>query len=949
MKEIGRSLPRLEARAKVTGRAGYVHNMRVPFMLSAKIFRSTVAHGKILSLDTGVARDMPGVHSVVTGEDIRKIIPNPYYGPAFHDQPILALDKVRFVGEPVAVVLAEDPHIAEQAVQTISADYEDMEPVFDEVEAMTSSAIVHEALKPAGTFADLKHLAGRTDTNVALDYQLRRGDADAAFARADHVLEHVFRTQAVLHVPLESHASLAEPGHDSIVIHSSTQTPSFVRMEIARLLGWPENRVHVKVPFLGGGFGAKVYVKMEALAAALALLARRPVKIALTMEEQFYTIGKHATTFRIKSGVSKDGRVLARACDVCWNGGAYADIGPRVAQKSGFTAAGPYDIEHVRIDSAEVYTNRPPAGALRGFGIPQLVWAYECHTDLIARELKLDPLEFRRMNILRDGRPQATGTIMKDAAIAKVLERLAELMRWEAPFARGTGTKRRGRGLGIGFKASISPTTSGALVNVSADGSIVVFTNTIDMGQGSDTAMAQIAAEVLNVAAESVRVVHGDTDAAPYDMGTLGSRSTFHMGHAVREAAEDARAKLGALAAELGLPAGTNYDVKELFRKRYGMQAGNVIGAGTAHHPEGRHIVRLAGLGIGRRVARHIGAGGQCDRRRHLCAALHAARCQDRPVGQCDALLDGGRCRRRGRGGHGDRPCARAPAGERRRCRPRHQSPDRQDPDLGRRHHAIGLHALRGHGFRWRPGHQCLLCRLQNSGLSRYSRHGMRVRVGGAGKRTLRRQGRRRIRDLRRVAGDRQCHSRRLRHPADGAPDQTRDPVACAPRIRGPRFGGGLMSEPRTLHFTLNGRPQQAAIATHATLIELLHGLGLFGARESCGQGLCGCCTVLVDGVAVSGCLTLAVTLEGREVTTIEHLDAEGALSAVQQAFVETGAFQCGFCTPGFVLMAEALLAHTPDPSEDEIKHYLSGNLCRCAAYPEIVEAVRLAARRTRK
>ena len=581
MNQIGRPTPRLEARTKVTGRAEYVHNMRVPGMLYGKVFRSTVAHGRIVSIDVSEAREIAGVHAVITGEDIKAVMPNPYYGPAFHDQPILALEKVRYVGEAVAVVLAADPHIAERAVQTIVAEYEELEPVFDEVEAVTSTAIVHDELKPAGTFADLKHLAGRKNTNVALDYQLRRGDVAKAMASADHVLEHTFKTQQCMHTPLEPICSVAIPGEGTLTIHSSCQTPSFVRMEIARLLGWPENKVSVKVPFLGGGFGAKVYVKSEALAAALALLARRPVKIALTMEEQFYTITKHATTFRIKSGITKDGRVVARECDVYWNGGAYADIGPRVAQKSGFTAAGPYDIENVRIDSYEVYTNRPPAGALRGFGIPQLVWAYECHTDLLAREIGMDPLEFRRKNILVDGRPHATGTIMQDAAIGKVLDAVAERMNWNAPFDRGTGTLRRGRGLGIGIKASISPTTSGAIVNVSADGSVVLYTNTIDMGQGSDTAMAQIVAEVLDIRTEEVKVIHGDTDAAPYDMGTLGSRSTFHMGNAVKRAAEDARAKLAALAAEVGLPVGTNYPFAEIFKKRYGMRAGNVIGTGT--------------------------------------------------------------------------------------------------------------------------------------------------------------------------------------------------------------------------------------------------------------------------------------------------------------------------------------------------------------------------------
>jgi CO/xanthine dehydrogenase Mo-binding subunit len=581
MNHVGRAIPRLEVRAKVTGRTEYVHNLRLPGMLYGKVFRSTVPHGRIRSIDTSAAQALEGVHRVVTGEDIQKLIPNPYYGPAFHDQPILALEKVRHVGEPVAVVLAEDPHIADQAVQLISAEYDELPAVYDEVEALKPDIIVHDVLKPAGTFADLKHLKDKKGTNVALDYHLKRGDVDAAFARADKVIEHTFKTQQCLHLPFEPFVSVAEPGDNMLTIHSSNQTPSFVRTEVARLFGWPENRVRVKVPFLGGGFGAKVYVKLEALVAALAMLARRPVKIALTMEEQFYMITKHPTTFRIKSGVTKDGKVIARTCEVYWNGGAYADIGPRVTQKSGFTAAGPYDIENVKIDSFELYTNRTPAGALRGFGIPQLVWAYESHTDLIARELGIDPVEFRRKNILREGRPQASGTAMKDAAIAEVLDAVATRMNWTAPFDRGSGTVRRGRGVAIGFKASISPTTSVAIVNVNADGSTSLMMGTTDMGQGSDTAMAQMVGEVLDIEPGTVRVVHPDTDITPYDMGTLGSRSLFHMGNAVRLAAEDARNKLRALAAEAGLPEGTNYPPAEIFKKRYGMQAGNVIGSAS--------------------------------------------------------------------------------------------------------------------------------------------------------------------------------------------------------------------------------------------------------------------------------------------------------------------------------------------------------------------------------
>jgi CO/xanthine dehydrogenase Mo-binding subunit len=579
--QVGRSLPRLEARAKVTGRADYVHNMRLPGMLIAKVARSTVAHGRIVSIDTSAALQVEGVFAVYTGEDIRKIIPEPYYGPAFHDQPILALGKVRHVGEPVAVALARDAHVAEQAAQLVEVVYEELPAVFDEVEAMDSKAIVHDVLKPAGTFPDLKHLHGKKNTNIALDFHLKRGDVEGAFASAAHVFEHEFHTQQVMHTPLEPMVSVGEPTRDGLIIHTASQSPSFVRIEISRLLGWPENKVQVKVPHLGGGFGAKLYIKLEALVAALALMTKRPVKWSLTMEEQFYTISKHATTFRIKSAVDAAGKITGRRCDVYWNGGAYADIGPRVTQKSGFTAPGPYDIDNVAIESYSLYTNRPPAGALRGFGIPQLVWAYESHTDLIARELNIDPVEFRRKNILREGRPQATGTAMKDAAIDLVLEKVAERMNWSAPFNRGTGTVLRGRGVGIGFKASISPTTSVAFVNIYADGSCALYMSTVDMGQGSDTAMAQIVAEVLRVQAENVRVIHPDTDVTPYDMATLGSRSTFHMGNAVKLAAEDAKQKLEAMARSVGVPDGSNLETREIFKKKYGMQAGNVMGVGS--------------------------------------------------------------------------------------------------------------------------------------------------------------------------------------------------------------------------------------------------------------------------------------------------------------------------------------------------------------------------------
>jgi CO/xanthine dehydrogenase Mo-binding subunit len=597
-REVGRSVSRLEGAAKVTGRAEYIHNLRVPGMLHGKICRSSIAHGRIVAIDSSAALALEGVHAVITIDEVLKLVPNPYYGPAFHDQPILAHGKVRHVGEPVAVVLAADPHVAEEASNLVEIAYEPIEAVFDEIAAARPGApVIHDVLKPAGMFTDLKYLQGRSGTNVALDARVRRGDVAKGFAESDHIFEHTFRSGKVMHAAFEPMVSLAEMnGHDELTIHSATQSPSFVRSEISRLLGWPENRVRVRTAFLGGGFGAKLYIKLEALVAVCALIVRKPVRIALTMDEQFYTITKHGATVRIKTGVKTDGRMIAREVETFWNGGAYADIGPRVTQKSGFTAAGPYDIEHVALDNFAVYTNEPPAGALRGFGISQVSWAYERQADIIARALGIDPLEFRRRNILREGRPHATGTRISNLEIPGVLDLLSDRMEWDRPFDRGTGTIRRGRGLALGLKACISPTTSVAIVQVYGDGSCAVHCDTVDMGQGSDTAMAQVAGEVLGIRAESVQVLHPDTSSTPYDMGTLGSRSTFHMGHAVRMAALSVRTQLLEIAGRaFGVdPAdlacrdaavvcgdGRRLTLRELMLARFSMQAGNVVGVGS--------------------------------------------------------------------------------------------------------------------------------------------------------------------------------------------------------------------------------------------------------------------------------------------------------------------------------------------------------------------------------
>ncbi len=582
----------LEGREKVTGALDYISTRPLDGLLTGKIVRSTLPHATITAIDTKAAAQVPGVISVIVGRDVRTVMPDPFYGPAFHDQPVLALDRVRYVGEPVAVVLAADPAVARAAAELVEVSYEELPAVYDEVEAASDAAPrVHDRLRPGAALADLRHLDGRSATNIALEARVERGDAERALAGAPHIFTSEYRTQQAAHVPLESHVAVAYPGGPGrLTVHSTTQSPSFVRLELARLLGWPEAAVRVCSAFLGGGFGAKLYIKLEPIAAACALLAGRPVRIALTMEEQFVTISRHATTTRITTGVDDQGRITARIVDIWWNGGAYADIGPRVTQKSGFVAAGPYDIPNVLIRSRAVYTNRTPAGAMRGFGVPQMVFAYESHTDEIAGALGLDAVAFRRMNLIREGQVHHSGTELASVSTTEALDDLMARLDWTEPLERGTGPVRRGRGIAIALKAVVTPTTSVAVVSVAGDGSIALHQNTVDMGQGSATVMAQIVGEVFDMAASAVTVLPPDTDTSPYDMGTLGSRSTFHMGNAVRLAAMDARRQLQEMVAQLdggsaedvlvaaGMAGGIT--LPEVFAAFFGAQAGTVVGRG---------------------------------------------------------------------------------------------------------------------------------------------------------------------------------------------------------------------------------------------------------------------------------------------------------------------------------------------------------------------------------
>jgi CO/xanthine dehydrogenase Mo-binding subunit len=552
---VGTSPPRREAFEKLTGNVEFVDNLTLPGMLHGMLLRSNVPHGRIRGIDTTRARALPGVVAVLTGADLMTMAGlDPYAGPAFKDQAPLAIGKVRYAGDPIVAVAAVDRTTAEEALDLIDVEIDELPAVYDAVAAMEPGApVVSERLTPAGTFVDLKELLGEEEaaatSNVCFHFRLRRGDLEEGFRRSDRVFEHTFSNPPTQHADLEYHCSIARwAGRDRLEVWSTTQSPSYVRIMLSSMFGLPEARVRVQVPYLGGGFGSKLYMKLEPIVAILARVTGRPVKIRLSRREEFATITKHGVTVKLKTGVSAGGRILARDCQVIWDTGAYADIGPRVTHKSGYTAAGPYNIPNVHIDSYSVYTNKTPAGAFRGFGIMQVCWAYESQMDIIAREMGWDPVQFRLRNVHREGDTQATGTVVRSLGLARCIEEVAravELLPSSTTPREGIRPSAAGmvvgRGVGCSMKAVITPSISGATVLLHADGTVTVLSSAVEMGQGSDTLLGQIAAEVLGVPLERVNIVHPDTDVTPYDLITAGSRTTFHMGNAVRLAALDLR------------------------------------------------------------------------------------------------------------------------------------------------------------------------------------------------------------------------------------------------------------------------------------------------------------------------------------------------------------------------------------------------------------------------
>ncbi|PYN79501.1 MAG: aldehyde oxidase [Candidatus Rokuibacteriota bacterium] len=516
----------------------------------------------------------------------------PYYGPAYRDRPVLAIDVARYEGEPVAAVAAVDEATADAALDLIEVDYEPLPPVITLEEALAPGApLVHTGKPQAGIFADLSTLRPEPGTNICHQFHFARGDSAGALASADLVLDDTYRFPPVQHYAMEPHAAVAVWSEtDGLTIWASSQNPYSVRVELAKMFDVPLARIRVVVPHLGGGFGSKTYAKLEPLAAALARVAGRPVRLAASVAEAFQTVRRCAARVHVRVGFRRDGALVAVECDADYDVGAYADIGPRVVQKGTYTATGPYRVPHVELAARAVYTNTTPGGAFRGFGVPQLAWALESLVDAAADRLGRDPVELRRQNFLAHGEEFAPGDTPIDGKLEESLSRAAEAIGWTRASAAD-----RGRGVAAMLKASVAPSVSEAIVRLHTDGSVSVLASAVEMGQGTRTVLAQIAAEVLCVLLARVTVVQPDTAVTPYDQTTSSSRSTTMTGRAVQVASEDVREQLLRITAEalgvatrdLTLDEGAvvaparRLPYAEVLLLRFGMSGGELIGRGV--------------------------------------------------------------------------------------------------------------------------------------------------------------------------------------------------------------------------------------------------------------------------------------------------------------------------------------------------------------------------------
>jgi CO/xanthine dehydrogenase Mo-binding subunit len=540
---VGRPVGQIEGPAKVTGRAKFAADLIRPGMLWAKAVRSPLPHARIKQIDISAALQAPGVHAVLTGQDL----PPYLYGRRLRDMPPLARDKVRFIGERVAVVAAETEEQAVAACDLVHVEYEELPAVFDVREAMQPDAPrVHETV--AGYIGHWEPVAELP--NVIARVVRSKGDVDQGFAESDFIFEHTFTTHAVHHGYMEPHACLVELDADGRYhVWTSNKTPFAVKRQLAAVLGEPEERIVVHVVPIGGDFGGKGSLMDVPLCAHLARRTGRPVKMVMDYTEEL-TAGnpRHPAVITLKTGVKRDGRLWARSARCVWNTGAYGAFipTPTTTIAGAFQAGGPYRIPHVSIESIGVYTNTVPKGHMRAPGAPQVVFAVESHMDMIAEALGIDPLQFRLINVLQEGdEPPLGGEQLRGVRGAETLQAAADAARWEEkrPPYVGKGIAFYDRHVGSG-QATVS-------LSVSAVPEATLVTLAPDTGTGSHTVLQQVVAEELGLPLERVHVVPGDTDQAEEDAGVGGSRVTHVHGQAALRAARDAKGLLLEAAARL--------------------------------------------------------------------------------------------------------------------------------------------------------------------------------------------------------------------------------------------------------------------------------------------------------------------------------------------------------------------------------------------------------------
>ena len=532
---IGKSLPRVDSVPKVTGEAKYTGDLVLPRMLFGKILRSPHPHARILGIDTSRARRLAGVKAVITGRDTGRV----EYGNVLPDEHALAVDKVRFIGDAVAAVAAADEETAAEAIDLIKVEYEELPAVFDPEEAMKPGApVIHEQFP----------------NNVSARPGYVWGDVEKGFRESDYIWEDTFRTQPVTHCAMEPHAALAVcDSSGRATLWASTQSPYAVRFNIAKVLGMPLSDVRVIKPHVGAGFGGKRETfDLHFCAVLLSKLTGRPVRIVYTPEEQFVAgRHRHPLTMRLKVGVKRDGTLMAKEWVAIADGGAYNSTGPAIINAAGSQVGTLYRVASAKYTGYHVYTNKPVSGAFRGFGVLQARFADDAQMDIVAKEIGMDPVELRLKNAIRPGDPNPSGYKITSCGFTECIERVVEgASSWE----RRSGPLVK-EGIGIGCNNMVcgsslfGPDSSSSMVKLQEDGTVILFTGVSDVGQGADTAMAQIVAEELGVGLEDIRMSVSDSETSPTDLGAYASRVTLVGGNAVKIAAEDARRQVLELAA----------------------------------------------------------------------------------------------------------------------------------------------------------------------------------------------------------------------------------------------------------------------------------------------------------------------------------------------------------------------------------------------------------------